>query len=79
MALTKAQRNFLQLLRDTDGAGVLRHMPSHHRKMAYRLKEAGLLLLDGAIASTVTEGNASYSGMTFVLTEAGLNALEDGS
>ena len=82
LRLTEAQRRFLRRLRDEDGFGPVRYMHIGERRTGYSLKAKGLVMLDGAISSSITEGNASYSGMTFVLTEAGraaLKAREDGA
>ena len=51
-------------------------MSPGQRRTAYSLKDKGLVFLDGAISSAVTEGNSSYNGMTFVITDAGRAALD---
>lgn len=77
LKLTKAQIRFLTRLENEDGYGPIRHMAAHDRSVGHRLKSMGLVMLDGAIASSLTEGNAAYNGMTFVVTEAGRLALSD--
>lgn len=74
--LTKAQHRFLYRVQHEDGFGPVRNMHTGERRIGNFLKSIGLVTLDGAISSAITEGNASYNGMTFVITEAGCRALE---